>query len=500
MRGLQPTIGEPELWEALCGFDAKDVQEILLIKDQEGNSLGCAYVLFQSQQSAKIAIEKLSARPLLAPQISSEFIRCEWSESDRILRGKEGSYADELIGKMMGKKGQRMHDIGQQVGARRVLLTGKGLKGHGQVDDDARLHLVVICEKGRGPECLNGARAMWTEQLNYCFSMNRAHASPTGQSPHLRPVPLPHGPGGAVHYPPGTLPPTLGPPPPGAMVLPPGAHIQQGPVPGTQIIVLPPGAPPPAALPVNLPPPQVTNGGPSIPGGAVVPTTGGPRVMEEAPPPNATPQLKIPLVLKRIDLETQKPYCEAVALLGSELRWQPWCKQVGGENWKAYPLRWGKEGQLFVILQNRLSGQIRLCVVDEALPMEEWKCVVAPPVELFSSKGCKFKPFNINGESFLICMDRIQAKLVMYKIADPNEKWETCYDQPLNDPNNPESMPFSCFAKIQIVYCPLTRKPYVVLFHLIMYLCFCFYQFRDMFFLVIIWWYLLIMYAVFKYG
>lgn len=144
------------------------------------------------------------------------------------------------------------------------------------------------------------------------------------------------------------------------------------------------------------------------------------------------------------------------------MKWNPWCQNIGGENWKAYPLRWGKEGQLFVILQDRETGQIKLSVVDETQPMEEWKCVVAPPVEIFAAKQCKFKPFCIRGESYIICLDRPNKNLIMYRIRDPNEAWETMYQEPLMEKDNEKSMQFSEHAKIQIVYCPESRLPYAI--------------------------------------
>ena len=122
----------------------------------------------------------------------------------------------------------------------------------------------------------------------------------------------------------------------------------------------------------------------------------------------------------------------------------------------------GKEGQLFVIIQNRKTGQIKLSVVDESKPMEEWQTVVAPPVELFSAEGCAFRPFNIEGKSFLICLDRPNEKLIMYKIRDPNEAWETTYEERLNEVDNPNSLPFSSTVKITIVYCPRSKKPYAI--------------------------------------
>lgn len=152
-----------------------------------------------------------------------------------------------------------------------------------------------------------------------------------------------------------------------------------------------------------------------------------------------------------------------MALLGAELKWQPWCQEVGGEGWKSYPLRWGANGQLFSILQHVESGQIKLAVVDETKPMEEWAVIVAPPREMFSAQYCKFKPFNLKQESYVACVDKFYKKMIMYKILDPSAPWVRAYDEPLNDLANPKSMPFTEMAKINIIYCPKTRHPYAII-------------------------------------
>eukprot|EP00392_Amoebophrya_sp_AT5.2_P010434 g10494.t1 len=516
--GMRTDVGEADLWKCLCAVGASDVAEILLLKDPDRGeaSKGMAYVLFTSQAHAAVAVQKLSQRPLHVGvnEIATDALNCRWSESERVLRGNNGSYREELIGKLMGKKAVRMQEIQQKIGCNRAILTGRGMKGHGTTDDCTRLHLVLCCAPGTTTEMVEAAKPVWLEQLTYAFSEPNRHPPPQqnyGPGGAFIPPQQPNGqvivipPTAAPGHPP-ILPPGV---PPGAVPVagPPGAgrhHVVPGPghhlPPGAQIVQ--PGAGPAAAMHqvvvqpdgqhvvvqqpmMGAPAPQMAAPQHHLPGGAppahqagaphlaahaggvvggavaVVPgAVGGgmppgagvvldAAAVQQAP---ATSQLKIPLVIKRVDTETGKRYCESVALVGSELRWQPWCPEVGGESWKAYPLRWGKEGQLFVILQHRETGEIKLCVVEEKLRMENWKTVVAPPLDLFSARNCVFKPFNLDGKSFLACVDRANRKLIMYKIRDPNEAWETCYEETLNDPENPNSMPFSEFAKIHIFY------------------------------------------------
>ncbi|CAD7961605.1 unnamed protein product [Amoebophrya sp. A120] len=626
--GMRTDIAEGDLWKCLCAIGASDVAEILLLKDPDRGdvSKGMAYVLFTNQQHALAAVQKLSERPLHVgvDEIATDQLQCTMSESERVLRGKEGTYKDELIGKLMGKKAVRMQEIQSKVGCNRAILTGRGMKGFGTTDNCTRLHLVLCCDPGTTIDAVEAAKPIWLEQLTYAFqdprddprnqpyshqpppsgvfippgapggpplqpgqqppgSMQPPHGGPPPvqqQHPHGQPMQQQHGGPPQVLAPPGhqggpppahmgagppggpQQPPGAGGPPPpphGQLIqpppghhpphphqLPPGAQIIQGhpPPPGSH--PTPPGGPHSTIIHGGPPPPHILGGPPPQyeqygAGAAVVPppgSAGAPHNVHygQQPPIGAPPgvqqqqpqggavmldeKFKIPLLIKRIDTEfpveveipgnhdeeeeedenenssgendvdmnnanpdeakTEKPkkrkkrtaqyetkivtkkYCEAVALVGSELRWQQWCDTIGGENWKAYPLRWGKEGQLFVILQHRTTGAIKLCVVEEKLPCEQWKTVVAPPVELFSAVDCHFKPFNIDGKSYLACLDRPNKKLIMYKIRDPNEAWETCYQALLQDEGNEDSMDFSQHAKIHIFYCPATRKPYAI--------------------------------------
>ncbi|CAD7971822.1 unnamed protein product [Amoebophrya sp. A25] len=486
--GMRSDIDEECVWKCLCAVGASDVAEILLLKDQDRGDIskGMAYVLFSNQAHAMTATQKLSMRPLHAGvnDIATDQLKCVWSESERVLRGSNGSHREELIGKLMGKKAVRMQEIQQAIGANRAILTGRGMKGYGTTDECTRLHLVLCIQPGTGIEMMEKAKPVWEEQLTYAYQ--DGYNGGRDQQP-FRP-PGVQNPGGVFIPPTAVGAPPVGTPPGVAQQQPVTTFIQPpGGGPPQQVIVMPAGGggPPPQqqilAQGGGGPPQQVIVGAPPLGGpGAPLPTDPAsgqviaappgavvqqPQVVQQQPvvvPAVAQPVLKIPLVLKRVNSDTGKKYCEAVALVGSELRWQAWCPEVGGEGWKAYALRWGKEGQLFVILQQRESGQIKLCVVEENLPMERWKTVVAPPVELFSAKNCMFKPFNIDGKSYLACLDRARKKILMYKIRDPNEAWETCYEEPLRIESNPNSMRFSHCAKIHFFYCPATRRPYAI--------------------------------------
>ena len=261
-----------------------------------------AYCLFNNHAHAQQAIARLSERPVAehALAIATPNLTCAASESERILRGREGSHGDDFLGKLMGKKAVRMHDIQNVTHCNRAMLTGKGMKGYGVTDDDSRLHLVLCVPPGAGPEMINLAKPLWTEQVTTAFNEIYGGKGPSN---------------GGVFVPPYM-------PPNGGGVLLPGAP-------------LPPGVPAGGAAPAAVVYVQGPNGVAQpalVGGGAAAPAAGGTQ-------PGI---LKIPLVLKRVDADTKKIFCEAVALVGSELRWQPWCKVVGGEDWKAYPLRWGR--------------------------------------------------------------------------------------------------------------------------------------------------------------
>lgn len=111
IKGLGADKDEAVLWQTLCTFECKDVAEILLIKDAAGNSRGKAYVLFQSHATAERAVNSMNQKTEAIKAISSDAnvgLTCTWSESERILLGYEGSYKEDFMGKLMGKKASRM--------------------------------------------------------------------------------------------------------------------------------------------------------------------------------------------------------------------------------------------------------------------------------------------------------------------------------------------------------------------------------------------------------
>merc|ERR1719330_1000946 len=109
---------------------------------------------------------------------------------------------------------------------------------------------------------------------------------------------------------------------------------------------------------------------------------------------------------------------EATCLRGRELRWQPW-PETGkfNEEWAVVPMRWGHRGELFVLLQRRETGELRVCAADVHLPMERWPVLSSPTVS--SSKTAKYKAFTFNEHLFVISIDGASGSLRVFHVPDP---------------------------------------------------------------------------------
>jgi len=147
---------------------------------------------------------------------------------------------------------------------------------------------------------------------------------------------------------------------------------------------------------------------------------------------------------------------EATCLRGRELRWQPWPEVTKfNEEWKATPLRWGLRGELFVLLQQRESGDARVCAAEVHLPVEKWTVLKTLPALSPPATKTRYKSFTFNEHLFLISITRESGSFKVYHIPDPSSAWDVAFETTLPDTaaaGKEGQLPISRFAKLCVFY------------------------------------------------
>lgn len=403
VRGLPKVLAERDLWEHLFRLGCGDVKEILLLRRQK-QSKGMAYVVFNRHDHAVMAKQKLHNAPANSipcatpvPPEETGVLAVRFSESERCINGRSNAYGMDLLALLLGSRGKCMQQVKDESGLRKVILTGRGLKAFGQVDEDPRLHMVVYYEPDEGENVVKALK-VWAEQLGGAHreiaDKGKGKGGFKGKGkgwPEWDPLMPP-------------LPMWDGRPPP---LLPP-----MGPIPE-----------PPVEAPVLLK-----------------------RRKLEAVQDGEAPQL------------TGEKIMEVTSLKGRELRWQPW-PEVSQFNadWKVTPLRWGLQGELFVLLRKRDTGETKVCAAEVQNPVEKWPVLFSDNSGSAPSKMTRYKSFTFNEHLFIISIDRDTGKLKVSHVPDPSSAWNTAYETTLDG----EGLPLSRSAKLTIFYTN-DRTPYVL--------------------------------------
>eukprot|EP00439_Symbiodinium_sp_Y106_P067338 s1310_g11.t1 len=168
VRGLPKVCAERDLWEHLYRLGATD--EILLLRRQK-QSKGMSYVVFNRHDHAVIAKNKLQGTPASSIPCGGEvqteekqslFVR--FSESERCINGRSNVYGADMAVLLQGPRGRAMQEVREASGLKKVTLTGRSMKGYGQVDEDPRMHLVVYYDAD-GADDVVKAIEVWGKQL-----------------------------------------------------------------------------------------------------------------------------------------------------------------------------------------------------------------------------------------------------------------------------------------------------------------------------------------------
>jgi len=432
IRGLPKALTERDLWEHLHRLGAGDVKEILLLRRQ-GKSKGMAYVVFNRHDHAVISKHKLNNMPTASVPCEGKapspeengFIMVRFSESERCINGRCNVYNTDMVGLLLGSRGKCMQQVKDESGLRKVLLTGRSMKSYGQVDEDPRLHMVVYYEPEEF-ENVGKAIFVWGDQLGKIHReiVEKQDGRFKG-----------HDKGKGKGWPP---------PPPWAFMPPP---------------------PPPGAC---MPPPPMDMGRPPPP----------PPNFAEAAAPMEAPVILVRRKLAQISedpADDEKPklsgpkVLEATALMGRELRWQPWPDVAKyNEEHKALPMRWGLRGELFFLLRRRDDGATRVCVGEVQLPLEKWPVLNSAPAV---SPAARHRSFTFNEHLFIIALDRESGKLQVFHVPDPAAAWVSTFETTLAEEPPPSadsseeqaeaSLPFSRLAKLYVFYAQ-DKTPHVI--------------------------------------
>ncbi|CAE7852645.1 RPL4A [Symbiodinium sp. KB8] len=413
VRGLPKVCAERDLWEHLYRLGATDVKEILLLRRQK-QSKGMAYVVFNRHDHAVIAKNKLQGTPassipcggeLQTEEKQSLYVR--FSESERCINGRSNVYGADMAVLLQGPRGRAMQEVREASGLKKVTLTGRSMKGYGQVDEDPRMHLVVYYDAD-GADDVVKAIEVWGKQLGEIHREIVERSKGKGKGKGWPWMPPPHYFDGRAPM----MPHPYGPPPPHLMHHPP--HMGPAPEPAVE-------------APVLLVRRKILEA-------------------EDGKPPELSKEKVI----------------EATSLRGRELRWQPW-PEVGKFNgdWKVTPLRWGLRGELFVLLRHRESGETRVCAAEVQSPVEKWP-VLHTNAASSSQPSARYKSFTFNEHLFVISIDRESGILKVFHVPDPSSSWNVAFETTLpEDPSERQDFPLSRRAKLCIFYA-MDRTPYAV--------------------------------------
>jgi len=413
VRGLPKVCAERDLWEHLYRLGATDVKEILLLRRQK-QSKGMAYVVFNRHDHAVIAKNKLQGTPASSIPCGGEvqteekqslFVR--FSESERCINGRSNVYGADMAVLLQGPRGRAMQEVREASGLKKVTLTGRSMKGYGQVDEDPRMHLVVYYDAD-GADDVVKAIEVWGKQLGEIHREIVDRSKGKGKGKGWPWMPPPHYFDGRAPM----MPHPYGPPPPHLMHHPP--HMGPAPEPAVE-------------APVLLVRRRILEA-------------------EDGKPPELSKEKVI----------------EATSLRGRELRWQPW-PEVGKFNgeWKVTPLRWGLRGELFVLLRHRESGETRVCAAEVQSPVEKWP-VLHTNAASSSQPSARYKSFTFNEHLFVISIDRESGILKVFHVPDPSSSWNVAFETTLpEDPSERQDFPLSRRAKLCIFYA-MDRTPYAV--------------------------------------
>mmetsp|Transcript_15878 Transcript_15878/g.39720 ORF Transcript_15878/g.39720 Transcript_15878/m.39720 type:complete len:1963 (+) Transcript_15878:175-6063(+) len=431
VRGLPLRLTERDLWEHLYRLGATDVKEILFLRRQQ-QSKGMAYVVFNRHDHAVMAKHKLHGVPAASIPCEGQtrpeeqgILIVRFSESERCINGRGNAYNTDMVGLLLGSRGKCMQQVKDESGLRRILLTGRTMKSYGSVDEDPRLHMVVYYEPDEVAR-VQKAIAVWGEQLGKIHREIVEKLDGKGKG---------FGKGKGKGWPPQW--PAWGPPPPmdyGRPPLPPpppfGDHLARPPLPPPEFA----GPPPALEAPVMLVRRRLTSEpGPDDSAETIKATLAGPKVLE------------------------------GTALLGKELRWQPWPEVTKfNEEFKALPMRWGLRGELFCLLRMRSSGETRVCAAEVRLPLDRWPVLRTAPAV---SSAARHKAFTFNEHLFIVSLDRETGKLQVFHVPDPGAPWDPAFDTtlPAEVPKegSDEALPISRFAKLHVFYAQ-DRAPHVL--------------------------------------
>lgn len=153
---------------------------------------------------------------------------------------------------------------------------------------------------------------------------------------------------------------------------------------------------------------------------------------------------------------------EATCLRGQELRWQPWPTASGFNAARSViPLRWragAERAELLVLLRERCSGDLKVCLAELGQPLERWP-VLGTPATI--SKATKLRPFTFQDSLYIIALDRESGSLQVHHMPDPSAPWTSVFETTLDALPGVGDLGLSRSAKLRVFYAP-DQSPHVV--------------------------------------
>ncbi|CAK0814235.1 unnamed protein product, partial [Prorocentrum cordatum] len=127
------------------------------------------------------------------------------------------------------------------------------------------------------------------------------------------------------------------------------------------------------------------------------------------------------------------------------------CLQVQRGEWSVVPLRWGQRGELFALLRQRSTGELRVCAADVHLPVEKWAPLSSPAAAV---KNAEYKSFTFNDHLFIQELDRESGQLRVYHMPDPSAAWTVAFEATLPEevPPKEEGLCLSRGAELCVFY------------------------------------------------
>jgi len=185
-------------------------------------------------------------------------------------------------------------------------------------------------------------------------------------------------------------------------------------------------------------------------------------------PPGPHPGIRAPRNQQSLLLLKRKPKngskedfrLEANQLCGRGLSWVQAKDDPASAEWRIFPLRYGYNSEVFVLLLHRENGSCRVCGIDEETPFSEWQILFEHAPGRWSPT-VRFRTFVLEDIAYVLAVDRSAGFIEVFKVASPMAEWEDVNRLSLDAPISPAS-PVTLGRKcsLQMVY--LDEKPCVL--------------------------------------